>query len=442
MNQECAVGYASEADMDAWMDLVALVRDAFPGLSLGEYRGNLRKAIAERRALCAKDARGLLGVLVLSDQHNGIGFLAVHPEARGRGVASALVRMMLDVLPADQHILRDDVPGRRSARCGSAGPVQAPRLRRAPNLSPAMGIHVSNSCCGAVPGTSKGRAAGTLGPVRRTVGPSTAPSIARMPDGAVHLLGTLALFAGMTCFREPFMKYEWKKHEKAMYLPKAVPAPVTVPEHAFFYDTRGREPERRGVPRSAIGVLYALSYAVKMLPKKGDAPEGYYEYAVFPLEGVWDTGGTDAAGRGPQQGCPALHPDDPPAGFCDGRTRRAHPRRDKQEKAASPLCVGLFRALERWLVCANAPRRPVMTTNPVSFNMMQAYCAEHGLRRASGTATGKCYLLGCPQNRSGTSENGTAGWRGALCLRTHPSTTKAASLQKTREGSGFFTWKE
>ena len=30
------------------------------------------------------------------------------------------------------------------------------------------------------------------------------------------------------------MKYEWKKHEKALYLPKAVPAPVNVPEHAFF----------------------------------------------------------------------------------------------------------------------------------------------------------------------------------------------------------------
>ena len=114
MNQECAVGYASEADIDAWMDLVALVRDAFPGLSLGEYRGNLRKAIAERRALCAKDARGLLGVLVLSDQHNGIGFLAVHPEARGRGVASALVRMMLVVLLYNQYIFvttyREDVP--------------------------------------------------------------------------------------------------------------------------------------------------------------------------------------------------------------------------------------------------------------------------------------------------------------------------------------------
>ncbi len=53
-------------------------------------------------------------MLVLSDQHNGIGFLAVHPEARGRGVASALVRMMLDVLPADQDIFvttyREDDP--------------------------------------------------------------------------------------------------------------------------------------------------------------------------------------------------------------------------------------------------------------------------------------------------------------------------------------------
>lgn len=200
MNQECAVGYASEADIDAWMDLVALVRDAFPGLSLGEYRGNLRKAIAERRALCAKDARGLLGVLVLSDQHKGIGFLAVHPEARGRGVASALVRMMLDVLPADPGYLRDDVPGRRSARCGSAGPVQAPRLRRGRTCHP---LWVSMSAIRAAArfrGQVKAEPPGTLGPVRRTVGPSTAPSIARMPDGAVHLLGTV----GSVCRNDVF----------------------------------------------------------------------------------------------------------------------------------------------------------------------------------------------------------------------------------------------
>ena len=150
------------------------------------------------------------------------------------------------------------------------------------------------------------------------------------------------------------MKYEWKKHEKALYLPKAVPAPVTVPEHAFFM-IRGEGNPNGEAFLEAIGVLYALSYAVKMLPKKGDAPEGYYEYAVFPLEGVWDTAEPMLPGE-------ALNKDAlrytlmirQPDFVTD-----AHPRRDKQEKAASPLCVGLFRALERWLVCANAPRRPL-----------------------------------------------------------------------------------
>ncbi|MFQ8887921.1 MAG: hypothetical protein ACLR7Z_05745 [Bilophila wadsworthia] len=82
MNQECAVGYASEADIDAWMDLVALVRDAFPGCrsaSTGEPAESHCGAAGAVRQGC----KGLLGVLVLSDQHNGIGFLAVHPEARG-----------------------------------------------------------------------------------------------------------------------------------------------------------------------------------------------------------------------------------------------------------------------------------------------------------------------------------------------------------------------
>lgn len=38
----------------------------------------------------------------------------------------------------------------------------------------------------------------------------------------------------------------------------------------------------------AIGVLYSLSYAVKMSPKKDIIPEGYFDFSVFPLEGLWD----------------------------------------------------------------------------------------------------------------------------------------------------------
>ena len=101
---QVVVGYAVDADVEAWMELAERVRDAFPGLALDAYRETLRRAVADRRALCAKDGEALIGVLLLSDQHNGIGFLAVHPRNRGRGVASALVRRMLEVLPAGEDV--------------------------------------------------------------------------------------------------------------------------------------------------------------------------------------------------------------------------------------------------------------------------------------------------------------------------------------------------
>lgn len=37
-----------------------------------------------------------------------------------------------------------------------------------------------------------------------------------------------------------------------------------------------------------IGVLYSLAYAIKMMPRQGYTPEGYFEYTVYPLEGVWN----------------------------------------------------------------------------------------------------------------------------------------------------------
>ena len=39
---------------------------------------------------------------------------------------------------------------------------------------------------------------------------------------------------------------------------------------------------------AAVGVLYSLAYSLKMMPKRGKVPEGYFDYTVFPLEGLWD----------------------------------------------------------------------------------------------------------------------------------------------------------
>ena len=83
------------------------------------------------------------------------------------------------------------------------------------------------------------------------------------------------------------MKHEWRKQEKEIYLPKNAPVKIRIPEFGFF-SIRGKgNPNDETFPEY-IGVLYALSYAVKMSPKKGNAPDGYFDYAVYPLEGIWD----------------------------------------------------------------------------------------------------------------------------------------------------------
>ena len=90
------------------------------------------------------------------------------------------------------------------------------------------------------------------------------------------------------------MKYEWKKHEKELYLPKSEPQIVTVPNHKFFA-IKGKGNPNEAEFSEKIGVLYSLAYAVRMMPKYGFTPDGYFEYTVYPLEGVWD--GADAADK-------------------------------------------------------------------------------------------------------------------------------------------------
>ena len=82
-------------------------------------------------------------------------------------------------------------------------------------------------------------------------------------------------------------KYEWRKTEKSFYLPKEKgPVRIDVPEMKFFVvDGAGSPADEEFQAR--VGLLYTLSYTIRMMPKSGWTPPGYQEYTVFPLEGVW-----------------------------------------------------------------------------------------------------------------------------------------------------------
>ncbi|KOA18658.1 hypothetical protein CLHOM_29420 [Clostridium homopropionicum DSM 5847] len=82
-------------------------------------------------------------------------------------------------------------------------------------------------------------------------------------------------------------KVDYKKVFKDLYLPKKSPVIITVPAMNFIML------EGEGNPNGeefalATAALYSLTYAVKMSYKIDNVPAGYYDYTVFPLEGVWD----------------------------------------------------------------------------------------------------------------------------------------------------------
>lgn len=82
-------------------------------------------------------------------------------------------------------------------------------------------------------------------------------------------------------------KVDYKKDFKHLYLPKPKPEIVDVPRMPFFMIDGSGDPNGETFVQE-VEALYSLSYAVRMSYKNDEVPEGYYEYTVFPLEGVWD----------------------------------------------------------------------------------------------------------------------------------------------------------
>lgn len=82
-------------------------------------------------------------------------------------------------------------------------------------------------------------------------------------------------------------KVDYKTDFKDIYLPKKTPVVVTVPTISYIMLDGEGDPNGEAFAM-ATAALYSFSYAVKMSYKSKEVPKGYYDYTVFPLEGVWD----------------------------------------------------------------------------------------------------------------------------------------------------------
>jgi Uncharacterized conserved protein len=88
------------------------------------------------------------------------------------------------------------------------------------------------------------------------------------------------------------MPYDFKKEFKDLYQPKDISV-TDVPEMLFIMIDGKGDPNTSADYLSAVEVLYGLSYSIKMSKMSGKLPEGYFDYVVPPLEGLWnyDDGG-------------------------------------------------------------------------------------------------------------------------------------------------------
>lgn len=91
------------------------------------------------------------------------------------------------------------------------------------------------------------------------------------------------------------MPYDYKRELKELYQPPRKPGVVTVPPATYVaVDGRGDPNEPDGAYQRALGLLYGLSFTLKMAPKAGVDLPGYFAYVVPPLEGFWTLDGTGA----------------------------------------------------------------------------------------------------------------------------------------------------
>lgn len=84
------------------------------------------------------------------------------------------------------------------------------------------------------------------------------------------------------------MSFDFKKEYRELYVPKRKPSIVTVPKCNYLaIQGKGDPNDENGEYHTAMGLLYGIAFTIKMCYKGEHKIDGYFEYVVPPLEGLW-----------------------------------------------------------------------------------------------------------------------------------------------------------
>lgn len=90
------------------------------------------------------------------------------------------------------------------------------------------------------------------------------------------------------------MAFDFKKEYRALYLPPERPEICTVPPMTFLAVRGQGDPNAaQGEYQHALTLLYAVAYTIKMSKLGDHRMDGFFDYVVPPLEGLWWQEGED-----------------------------------------------------------------------------------------------------------------------------------------------------
>ena len=84
------------------------------------------------------------------------------------------------------------------------------------------------------------------------------------------------------------MAFDYKKEYKEFYMPPKKPVIEHIPPMNYVaVRGQGNPNSEDGGYKKSIGMLYAISYTIKMSKLGKHKLDGYFDYVVPPLEGLW-----------------------------------------------------------------------------------------------------------------------------------------------------------
>lgn len=183
------------------------------------------------------------------------------------------------------------------------------------------------------------------------------------------------------------MKYEWRKQDKALYIPTNTPTILTIPAMSYIWIQGEGNPNSEQFS-SCVQALYAIAYGIKMnLKKTNDFPD-YVDYTVFPLEGEWNL--TQEGIERAKKGQSILELKDyfhftimirQPDFVTESYYKQIQEMVFKKKNNETILQVQ-YSTFTEGLVCQML-HQGSYDTEPLSFQKMEDYCLKHGYQRLS-----------------------------------------------------------